>query len=460
MNLGSKKSMSDVCVLDPLPNAPLDPFANDEIYCWNYTANASYWVQAEQFSCAVFDRGECPCPELKADADIAGIGVIIAFMISALLTVLSTILCLLLIRTDGLLSPSTGTWPDPSTRPATLNRIDNFSRHKICRPFVLFLRNSLGWNTAVLASCASDLVQALSDTQLVTGLAVLVGAMVGLYRSDGAEPISVYHFTIAMDLAWFAATTHMASLLVLKYRRRESAKQKSQRGFALKLPISLRLVLMVIFLGMFLRGSLVEGYACWFKTMRCPAKCTLPYERGGEPMQWMIVNIVLIVSGYGFHLLELSHTIRRWWLEHLRKYIVSGKPVTKFERQKTVIGNIKSVLRVMGGVVRITYFWIWNILASEICEVLEMLTWFSLGVYGVFQDRRYGHEDMSDLQEHIEDRLGFGQLIPLVLLLLPVLALVESYAHHTEAHKRRSRSVEGCEGCEWEDSWRLGGALH
>lgn len=59
---------------------------------------------------------------------------------------------------------------------------------------------------------------------------------------------------------------------------------------------------------------------------------------------------------------------------------------------------------------------------------------------------------MNDEQEHIEDRLGFGQLTPL-LLLLPVLALAESYVHHTEAHKRRQEVGRALRGV------RVGGQL-
>ena len=52
-------------------------------------------------------------------------------------------------------------------------------------------------------------VLALSDQQLVTGLAVLLA---GFSRCD----ISLYSFSMVFNMAWFACTTHLYSLTVLK----------------------------------------------------------------------------------------------------------------------------------------------------------------------------------------------------------------------------------------------------
>lgn len=50
----------------------------------------------------------------------------------------------------------------------------------------------------------------LSDQQLLTGLSVLVAGF-GTHCS-----ISVYHFAIVSDLAWFSANLHLSSLIVLQ----------------------------------------------------------------------------------------------------------------------------------------------------------------------------------------------------------------------------------------------------
>jgi hypothetical protein len=51
---------------------------------------------------------------------------------------------------------------------------------------------------------------AMSDQQLVTGLAILIGTIANMCR------ISFYEFQVATSLAWFSATTHLATLDVLR----------------------------------------------------------------------------------------------------------------------------------------------------------------------------------------------------------------------------------------------------
>lgn len=89
-------------------------------------------------------------------------GVILAFIISAFLTILATVLCLLLIRTDGAFLPSAGKFPPPD--PSTLNRLDAFSRIHICRPVVTFLHAKCRFDIRLLTAVTSDLVCFLSDT--------------------------------------------------------------------------------------------------------------------------------------------------------------------------------------------------------------------------------------------------------------------------------------------------------
>lgn len=52
-------------------------------------------------------------------------------------------------------------------------------------------------------------VLALSDQQLVTGLAVLIS---GFVKCD----ISLYSFRMVASVAWFSCTTHLSTLIVLK----------------------------------------------------------------------------------------------------------------------------------------------------------------------------------------------------------------------------------------------------
>ncbi|KAK0708920.1 hypothetical protein B0T21DRAFT_416305 [Apiosordaria backusii] len=435
------------CSWTDLPNQPTNTHVNGTLYCWNWDLDTSYWIHEHDFNCLNFDNQNCPCPRLKADPEVAGIGVILAFIITAFLTIISTIFTLLLTRTNGPLSPD-GTWPPPSSHsyPPTLNKIDHVSRQYIARPFVLFL-HSLGANIPVISACATDLVISLSDTQLVTGLAVLVGALVSVYRGDHDEPMTVYHFTIAADLAWFSSTTHLSSLLVLRYHPRISAKRGYRpthiRPWTVRLPLTIRLVLMAIFAGLLLWATMLGGYECWYSVMACPAKCTLTYPWGGDPETWVVVNTVLIVYGYLTHMLELSVTARKYWLDNLRGYVLTPDNKPPVPRLKQgIVGMVISTVRML-------VFWFWIVLGSDIFDVVEMMIWFALGCYWISADRKWGQAEMEPEHRQAENRLGYGQLIPIVLLLLPLIALVESYAHHSEADKKKRFGQCTCGGCEW-----------
>jgi hypothetical protein len=56
----------------------------------------------------------------------------------------------------------------------------------------------------------SRFILTLSDQQLVTGLAILIGAV------SNQQILSVYEFSVVLSLAWFSSTTHLATLDALR----------------------------------------------------------------------------------------------------------------------------------------------------------------------------------------------------------------------------------------------------
>ncbi|KAK4164339.1 hypothetical protein QBC43DRAFT_370002 [Cladorrhinum sp. PSN259] len=438
------------CQTFSLPDAPDHVHVNNTIYCWDYQSNSSFWLPEREFTCAYFDN--CYCPELKHDVEVAGVGVILAFIVTSFLTILSTILCLLLTRTEGSLLPD-GTFPHPGrAEHDTLNRIDAFSRITICRPVVSYLHTRLRINIRLLTSVTSDLVRFLSDTQLVTGIAVMVSAVAGLHQKDKNEPMTVYHFDIATDLAWFSSITHLSSLLVLRYQHSPTAKKGPDRvklpwrmkGWPLKIHVGARLVLMLLFASLLLYASWVTGYQCWDYDTACPAKCTLGQPKGGSPQQWLVVNWVLIFVGYTRHVLGLSVTIRSFWLDHVRRFVVPHKPVGL---KKLDWGPRRAITDLF----KTLFFWVWNMCCSDIFDIMELLLWFGLGCYGIIDTRNDGHEVMTETEAEAEDRIGFGQLVPIVLLLSSPLAVIESYARHFKIQRaEQMKEVEcHCGGCGW-----------
>src|SRR5882757_4158817 len=183
------------------------------------------------------------------------IKVISAFIASAGLTLVPTILCLLLNRTNGKRKRDGTISPEPQT----LNFIDRWFRKHVCEKLRKRME-SREWDPDLYADCAKSLVETLSDQQLVTGVAVLVAAIKGLRDRS----MSVYHFTIVTDLAWFSSNTHLFSLLVWRSydvsAKRHSEGREERRPRALRIPIIIRVALMLLLAALLLYSCWVSGY--------------------------------------------------------------------------------------------------------------------------------------------------------------------------------------------------------
>lgn len=291
------------------------------------------------------------------------------------------------------------------------------------------------------------MVVCLSDQQLVTGIAMMIAALKKLHD----ETITVYHLTIVTDLVWFSSNTHLTSLLVTSYFTVESFKEgapartipvstrtittltrtipnSTQPGseprnkFVVRLPKAARVSLMVFMACLLVYTILLTGYIGWSDTFNCPVSCTVGEPKGGEAERWMIANIVLIFYAYPTALFSLWHGGRKVWFEEWRSTIVDKRHLELSEPERH--WAIKSARRI--------YHCLWYYLSSDTGGVLEQIVWHILGYVSLFYDRENGHGMMRyfDVADEIamENSWGFGQLVPLVLLLLPALQLLESIA--------------------------------
>ncbi|XP_014551783.1 hypothetical protein COCVIDRAFT_20029 [Bipolaris victoriae FI3] len=154
-----------------------------------------------------------PRDKVEASADIAGNGVLAAFLLSALLTLGAVVF--------GYFSESL---PEGYFNEIDLALIDrmHFRQH------LDSLRSKLaGWKDKALfrkqpsrrrrklsrderQEALTRFILALSDQQLATGFAVLIGAIAN------QSSLTAYDFRIAFGLAWFSATTHLATLDALQ----------------------------------------------------------------------------------------------------------------------------------------------------------------------------------------------------------------------------------------------------
>lgn len=318
-----------------------------------------------------------------------------------------------------------------NSQPFTVNPLDKVFRKIFCEPIQKRLgsQRNRRW-----ANVCYDMVVCLSDQQLVTGIAMMIAALKKLHD----ETITLYHLAIVADLVWFSSNTHLISLLVTSYFTVESFKKgalprtiptstqlvsEPRNKFVVRLPKAARVVLMVFMACLLVYTNLLTGYIDWSSdTFNCPVSCIVGEAKGGGADPWMIANIVLIFYAYPTALCSLWHGGRKVWFEEWRGTIVDNRHLEQSEPPRH--WAIMSARRI--------YHCFWYYLSSDTGNVLEQIAWHIVGYVSLFSDREKGHGVMRwfDVADEIamENSWGFGQLVPLVLLLLPALQLLESIA--------------------------------
>ncbi|KAK5111455.1 hypothetical protein LTR62_004907 [Meristemomyces frigidus] len=148
---------------------------------------------------------DCTEPDvLAADADIVGPGVLVAFFITGLTTVSVVIVAYLCEALDDdlmgdldrrIISNTAQKWRHLRRVRTNLNEEQASGAEHI---------------REARKKAMAQFVRALSDQQLVTGLGILVAAV------STPDHLSGYEFTVALALAWFSSTTHLATLTVLR----------------------------------------------------------------------------------------------------------------------------------------------------------------------------------------------------------------------------------------------------
>ena len=69
----------------------------------------------------------------------------------------------------------------------------------------------------------------------------------------------------------------------------------------------------------------------------------------------------------------------------------------------------------------------YGMIDSTFVSVIFDLLWFTFGLWTVVQDRYYGRLYMDDSEVTVENSWGFGQLVPMFLVLLPIIAVWDTW---------------------------------
>lgn len=344
------------------------------------------------FDCKYY-RAACDCPNLQADNDIGGNGVrsvrnstnkkvVWSFILTAGLTLIISIAALL------------------------ANQIPEEKRTRLGDGFIdkrMRLFTQRVTRRELWTKTLERILLGLSDQQLVTGFAIAIAGLSRIPYSEGN--LKMYHMVLVSDLVWLSHNTHLLTLVVLRRYFQDHKWSAAIRTF---LMCCLAICLII--------ASIITGHVHTYDYYRCPVACMIQdWTPGGVPGKWMVVNIVLLFYGYIFAIMPLFDWSRRpyeriiLWLEDIYS------PRSDRSRTSKTVGWLVKVF-------------VYDILMSAALEIVGMSGWFGAGVYWLLDDRNNGQKLLRQAGAEDENNWnGFGQIVPLFLLLLPTVMAVETY---------------------------------
>ena len=330
----------------------------------------------------------------KPDPDISGIGVLIAFILSAYMTFAFVLLAYIF----GMVEEN------------LLNQIDRR----------IFKIKPYNYGRPRMHIAIRKVVLALGDQQIVTGIAILGAAFQGLRNGS----ISVYHYQIAIYLAWMSSSVHLSAVTVL------GDFLTKNKGLMVWRVAGMLVLLAMLIIGLvptvsndwaviYWNGMLPEhtGYGL-------PATCFWGQLYGDGLNADSIIGLLILFSSYMWKMGGLSSTAGKWYNYYIRA-----------SQEGIAIKLLTYTARKCRG--RRSIWWRCAYRASlaitlPLFAVLEMLASFaaSLWLSGlglVFGSMQVFIPRLQNIwyTETAEQAWTFGQLLPLILLVVPLATISE-----------------------------------
>lgn len=291
----------------------------------------------------------------------------------------------------------------------------------------------------------SRFILSLSDQQLVTGLAILIAALANRCL------ISFYEFNIVISLAWFSSTTHLATLDVLQEYLVANPVIRNWRVLGM-------LSLMV----MLLYGLLFQGD--YISNTKLPLQCAI--NDGPKPTVASIFVLLYLLVAYISRILPLydptkaKTTLPEWLGQKCLKLSLSHECRRQQVSAEVYDRLLKEVL--VQNTLQLRFKWISDLRSrarstkssktprdydpavsfattdyyeSFLSQILFLFFGISSGFTQVVTFRWLLAPKIKDGA----NQMNFGQIMPLLLLALPILAAAEIYY---ESHNRFEPSIQ------------------
>ncbi|EPS42573.1 hypothetical protein H072_3401 [Dactylellina haptotyla CBS 200.50] len=356
-----------------------------------------------------------------ADPDVAGIGIIISFIASVTLTYCMLLFAYLFV--------------EDSIAKMFWNRLDDFLSFGKRK----WAKDCFKGEYMVKALRTSAL--ALGDQQLFFSVGILC---VGFAKSG---QMSQYHFDLIVNSAWLASTTFGTTLLLTSNTFVKSENQMMNIW---------RAVLASFKFGLLIVGQTITYNRYWLRVIGLPTSCVFSKEqntayRNPLASAQMSMAITFMVLAYYTEMrtlltLKICNSINIWgavivlspWRLHdsLKKQIKTQDVAWK--RRMLFVSNLF-----------VTPFAYAAAMLVELCCSTSFILMRTLvtGVWASTLIFRLRFISASKGLIGNENELGFGQILPLLLLLSPLFAIIEIFSEkrRKSLDKTKENSVESSE---------------
>ncbi|EMD86305.1 hypothetical protein COCC4DRAFT_59729 [Bipolaris maydis ATCC 48331] len=304
-----------------------------------------------------------------AEPDIAGISVVISFVIASFMTTFASILAMLLDQAFDTKGQFTVHAPLKFIRERFLEH--EWKKHYAWRPFL------------------DPLIIGLGDQQLITGYAVLLSGWIKV--SEMAFKVQGAHFVLILYICALSSSSHLAALITLrKYFQRYRMIAK------------IRLILVICF-AIFLMTSMMAAIAL-SPTMRLS----------------LLVPFFLIIIGFSTALVCILYNPEGLEVE---------SPLSSSESSFQALIRRRFVFRKLFPArfgIQLMYYIFLNPAIAFVVQILLAI----LSAILVLTQKFAAPEDPArfcGLHDDEENTWGFGQTLSVTMLLLPTIAALQTY---------------------------------
>lgn len=263
--------------------------------------------------------------------------------------------------------------------------------------------SSRAWNQAVL-----QFILAMSDQQLVTGLAILVSG-ISNYKS-----LSTYEFSVMSSLAWFWSTTHLATLSVLKSHLKTHGIVRH-----------IRVAGMLCVLGLLAFSQAVTIRSWQEEDKTVTVECLFHSSGVYEPAEFTAISTTLALAVI---CLEYIVLITDLYVERdfslspdagLSQIVMEARARSRVKYLGTLKKHLETRWHVLFPFLAGSYLY-WGSFLSSLTGII-----FSFA-YGISQVSLYRWNNAPPLALETE-YMGFGQIMAVFLLVLPLISAAEPY---------------------------------